>query len=168
MANPQHIRKVGAHSIQETRPCDSSSLGPTVAPVSQPPPTGRKRKLRTLSPEHQITKSELSNHSETLAKKPKHSSRTSSNSTKSSSTDSSSSSWDRAQRSYWDSLSRLWLTPDALRELNRRHSLLQTSAPPDTHTLVTRKQCSTDIVRFARRGGPDLSEIRNVCCFLYT
>ena len=163
MANPPRIRKVGAHSNQETRPCDSSSLGPTVAPVSQPPPTGRKRKNRTLSSEHRFTQSEESNHCENQAKKRKHSSCTSSNSTKSSSTNSSSSSWDRAQRSYWDSLSRLWLTPNALRELNRRHSLLQTRAPPDTQTLVTRKQCSTDIVRFARRGGPDLSEIRNVC-----
>ena len=168
MANSPHIGKVGAHSNQETRPCDSSSLGPAVAPVSQKPPTGRKRKFRTLSSEHHTLQSEKSNQSETQAKKQKHSSCTSSNSTKSSSTDSTSSSWDTAQRSYWDSLSRLWLTPDALRELNRRHSLLQTSAPPDTQMLVTRKQCPTDISQFARRGGPDLSEIRNVCCFLYS
>ena len=168
MANSPHVRKVGAHSNQETWPCDSSSLGPAVAPVSQTPLTGRKRKFRTLSSEHQIPQSEQSDRCETQAKKQKHSSRTSSNSTKSSSTNSSPSSWDRAQRSYWDSLSRLWLTPNALREFNRRHSLLQTSAPPDTQTLVTRKQCSTNISQFARRGGPDLSEIRNVCCFLYS
>ena len=163
MANSPHIPKVGAHSNQETQPCDSSSSGPTVAPVSQPRRTVRKRKRRTLSAEHQIAQSEHFNHCETQAKRQKLLSCTSSSSsTTSSSIDSSSSSWDRTQRCYWDSLSRVWLTLRAVRELDRRDSLLRASAPPNTQTILTRKQHSKDITEFARRGGPDLSDIRNV------
>ena len=142
MANPQHIRKVGAHSIQETRPCDSSSLGPTVAPVSQPPPTGRKRKLRTLSPDQQNSQKRHSNH-------PSKRRRT------------LDSAFDRAQRSFWDSLSRLWLAPDALRELNRRNALLE-ATPARSDRKPEYQTPPRNIEAFARHGGPDLSDIRQV------
>ena len=163
MANLHHLRKVGAHSNQETRPCDSSSPRLTVAPDSQPLSARRKRKHRNLSSEHQNTQSESPNHSEPAAKRQRPSSCSSNTSTNSSSTDSSSFSWDRAERSYWDSLSRLWLTPNALREFNRRDALPRTQASPNEDIAVTRKQISIDISHFARRGGPDLSDIRQVC-----
>lgn len=163
MANPRHIREVGAHSNQETRPCDSSSLRPTVASDSRPPRTGRKRKHRTLSSEHQNTQTESPNHSEPPARRQRISSCSSSNtSTNSSSNSSSWSNWDRAQRSYWDSLSRLWLTPSSLREFNRRNALLRTQASPNRDIAVSSKRNHIDITRFARRGGPDLSDMRQV------
>lgn len=161
MANPQHLRKAGAHSNQETRPCDSSSPRPTVASDSRPPRTGRKRKHRTLSSEHQNTQPESSFHSKPPAKRQRTSSYPSSNtSTNSSSTEISWSTWDRAERSYWDSLSQLLLTSSSLREFNRRNALLRTQASPNGDITVTRKHKPTDIIRFARRGGPDLSDIR--------
>ena len=142
MANPPHIRKVGAQSNQETRPCDSSSLGPTVAPVSQTPPTGRKRKHRTLSPDQQDSQNLQSNH-------PSKRRRT------------LGSAFDRAQRSFWDSLSRLWLAPDALRELNRRNALLA-ATPPQPDRKPEYQVLPRSIEAFARHGGPDLSDIRQV------
>lgn len=68
---------------------------------------------------------------------------------------------DRAERSYWDSLSTLYLTPDALREFNRRNYLKKTSIPNAVPVLDHHKHY---IARshFARHGGPDLSDLRNV------
>jgi hypothetical protein len=58
---------------------------------------------------------------------------------------------------FYDRLSKIWLTSGALRELNRRNRILhllaslpRPSAPPK------------DLARFARRGGPDLSNLRGV------
>ena len=160
MAHPQQIRKVGAHSNQETRPCDSSSPKPTVAPDSQPP-TGRKRKHRTLSSEHQDTQPESFDLPEHRAKK--HKSSSNSCPTSSSSTNSSWLRWDQAERKYWDSLSKVWLTPNALWELNRRNALLRANAPPIAETPVNLEQRPKNITHFARHGGPDLSDIRKVC-----
>lgn len=169
MAVLQHFREVGAHSNQETRPCDSSSPRPTVAPDSQPPPIRRKRKARTYSSEHQDTQFESFNHPQLQAKRQRTSSFPSSNpSTSSSSTDSSWSSWDRTERSYWDSLSQLRLTSSALRELNRRHALLRTKPSSTRDVTHKREQHPKDITRFARRGGPDLSDVRKVCFLHYT
>ncbi|OAA34875.1 hypothetical protein NOR_08261 [Metarhizium rileyi] len=56
---------------------------------------------------------------------------------------------------FWDKLSKVWLTPRALRELDRRnnsHPLLQ-SVQPLVGTL-------TELTRFARHGGPDLNHLR--------
>ena len=145
MANPPCLRKVGALSNQETRPCDSSSPRPPVAPDSQPPPpppTGRKRKHRALSSDqqdfHKLQPNHQSKRRRTLG-----------------------SSFDRAQRSFWDSLSRLWLAPDALRELDRRNAFLEIR-PPQIDRKVEHQVLSRDIEKFARRGGPDLSDIRQV------
>ncbi|KAG8415312.1 hypothetical protein J3458_009170 [Metarhizium acridum] len=55
---------------------------------------------------------------------------------------------------FWDNLSKVSLTPRALRELDRRNS---------THpfpTIVPTEAYATDIARFARRGGPDLRYLR--------
>lgn len=148
MANLQHIRKVGAHSNQETRPCDSSSPRPTVAPDSQPPPTGRKRKHRTPSPVQRDSQ------------KVQHKHRTKRRQT-------SDSSWDRAERLYWDSLSRLWLASDALRELDRRNALLAAENPEKIRKFE-HQDLPRDIEQYTRHGGPDLSDIRQVWKFPFT
>ena len=159
MANPQDVRKVGAHSNQETRPCDSSSPRPTVAPDSQQPSTGRKRKHRTLSSEHQNTSLDSLDHREHPAKRRKPSIRSCSTSP---STHPSRSTRDRAEREYWDTLSDPWLTSDALRELNRRNRAVRANALPTADTPACLKQRPKDITHFALHGGPDLSDIRKV------
>lgn len=58
---------------------------------------------------------------------------------------------------FWDHLSKVWLTPRALRELDRRNS---TQRPPTTPTAPD--VASTDLARFARHGGPDLRHLRGV------
>ncbi|KEY64855.1 hypothetical protein S7711_10778 [Stachybotrys chartarum IBT 7711] len=55
---------------------------------------------------------------------------------------------------FWDNLSKVWLTPRALRELDRRNDA-QPAAKPPAPALYT-----TDLARFARRGGPDLRHLR--------
>src|SRR6266699_1795274 len=63
---------------------------------------------------------------------------------------------------FWDDLSRVWLTPRALRELDRRNRI-QPPSEPEVHA----GDCPTDLARFARHGGPDLHHIRTVipyCC----
>lgn len=72
---------------------------------------------------------------------------------------------------FWDNLSRVWLTRNALRELDRRNS--QRTIVGEEDLLVRRPAndflhyCSPqqlrEIKRYARRGGPDLCEIRGVC-----
>ena len=68
---------------------------------------------------------------------------------------------------YWDSLSKLWLTRRALKELNRRNR--QTASPVKTGSIRRRglsgelaalKSCSPPLKRFARHGGPDLCDLR--------
>jgi hypothetical protein len=55
---------------------------------------------------------------------------------------------------FWDNLDRIWLTPRALREFDRRNRLQPTLLAPKQHT--------TDLARFARGGGPDTSDLRGV------
>ncbi|KAM3065768.1 hypothetical protein ACMFMG_010006 [Clarireedia jacksonii] len=83
---------------------------------------------------------------------------------------------------FWDSLSKVWLTKRALRELNRRSTVLRSSRfqarRPITRNFRAKqhknahkhisaagflRRCSPrrskDVERFARRGGPDLSDL---------
>ncbi|KAM5437012.1 hypothetical protein MferCBS31731_005667 [Microsporum ferrugineum] len=87
---------------------------------------------------------------------------------------------------YWDSLSKIWLTRDALEELDRRNRAASSSVKrssyshhrPFTRQLQAslRRRCQTlapdplisckpesqsKIKRLSRRGGPDLSDLRN-------
>ncbi|OAT06792.1 hypothetical protein BDBG_16696 [Blastomyces gilchristii SLH14081] len=86
---------------------------------------------------------------------------------------------------YWDNLSRIWLTKDTLQEFDRRNSpsnriveLGQCPCQPLTRQLhATLKNCCQipaldplsgckpeslkEIKRLSRRGGPDLSDLRN-------
>jgi hypothetical protein len=96
---------------------------------------------------------------------------------------------------FWDNLSKIWLTKRALRELNRRNAQAAPSPSRLPHRRVhrpltrnflaesNRKRQTTryaadyprhydprvlkDIKLFARHGGPDLSDLRNVCVARY-
>ncbi|KAK3171022.1 hypothetical protein OEA41_003106 [Lepraria neglecta] len=64
----------------------------------------------------------------------------------------------RTPSSFWDNLSRLWLTPRALREFDRRTVWPAAPVPPER----TGKE-DIDLVqlkRFARHGGPSLDHLR--------
>ena len=138
MAILPHIRKVGA------QPCDTSSSRPVVAPDSQLPPTVRKRKNRIPSPEQQDSTQSQHRHQSKRHR-------------------TSESSRGRAIRFAWDSQSRLWLASDALREIDRRNALLAVKTPKGVCEVVFPK----DIEHFARHGGPDLSDIRQVRKILF-
>ena len=96
----------------------------------------------------------------------------------------------RPPASFWDNLSKIWLTKQALRELERRQNRSASGLPRpryrSVHRLLTRnflaalknhpapesavdflRRCEPttlrDIREFARRGGPDLSDLRSVC-----
>lgn len=88
---------------------------------------------------------------------------------------------------YWDSLSKIWLTRDALEELDRRNRASDNvpESPYFRHRPLTRQlqarlkrrhqtlapdpliSCKPEslskIKRLSRQGGPDLSDLRNVC-----
>ncbi len=76
---------------------------------------------------------------------------------------------EEAEASYWNSLSELCLTRRALKELDRRNrhtvSLVRTGIirkPWRSREPLTLKNCSNQIKRFARHGGPDLRDLRGV------
>ena len=142
MAIQRHPRKVGAHSNQETQPCDKPSSRPTVAPGSQPPTTGRKRKRRTLSPQQQDSQPRQHTHPPKRQRK-------------------SEPSRDRAKRLFRDKPSRLVLGPSALKELNRRNAL-QAKENPHEICQVGNQVCNDTIEQLAHKGGPDLSDLRQV------
>ncbi|KAI1425509.1 hypothetical protein F5Y12DRAFT_795848 [Xylaria sp. FL1777] len=56
---------------------------------------------------------------------------------------------------FWDNLSKVWLAPRALRELDRRHSIRPATKPATSEDIY-----SKDLARFARHGGPDLRHLR--------
>lgn len=72
-----------------------------------------------------------------------------------------------ANTAYWDSLSKLWLTRRALRELDRRNRQPATNS---VRTRITRRpnlrgelaweNSTSEIKRFSRHGGPDLQDLR--------
>lgn len=62
--------------------------------------------------------------------------------------------------SFWDILSRVWLTSRALREFDRRTELQATPTSNDPHCKP--HVDAAQLKRFARRGGPDLSDLRGV------
>jgi hypothetical protein len=81
--------------------------------------------------------------------------------------------------SFWDNLSKFWLTKRALKELDRRNTeaaakpsrtpYLQrvcqrraTQYPAADYIRACEPRILRDIQQFARQGGPDLSDIRNV------
>lgn len=76
-----------------------------------------------------------------------------------------------ARQRFWDTLSKVWLTPRALQEFDRRNARQQTEGadlrlwprkrfPVDISQLTATSL--KDLKRFARRGGPSLTDVRNV------
>ena len=66
----------------------------------------------------------------------------------------------RTPNSFWDNLSRQWLTPRALREFDRRTVWPIAPVPP---CLIDKKDVRlTELKRFARHGGPSLGDLRAV------
>ncbi|KAK1826339.1 hypothetical protein QBC39DRAFT_23048 [Podospora conica] len=61
---------------------------------------------------------------------------------------------------FWDSLSKVWLTSRALRELDRRNNLTALPGPGPNPPAPAPAVWTADLVRFARQGGPDLCHIR--------
>ncbi|KAM3441687.1 hypothetical protein MY4824_001465 [Beauveria thailandica] len=57
---------------------------------------------------------------------------------------------------FWDNLSKIWLTPRALRELDRRND----AKPPARNSAAFSRVSPTTLARFARRGGPDIRHLR--------
>ncbi|OAA34506.1 hypothetical protein NOR_08451 [Metarhizium rileyi] len=57
---------------------------------------------------------------------------------------------------FWDNLSKVWLTPRALREIDRRNG----ARPPVTTSPAPTVFTATTLTQFARRGGPDLRHLR--------
>jgi hypothetical protein len=88
---------------------------------------------------------------------------------------------------FWDNLSKIWLTKRALRELDRRNTQAAPTPPrslyrarrPVTRNCLAKSKTNRqntadyeprilkDIKLFARHGGPDLSDLRNVCIAKY-
>ena len=73
---------------------------------------------------------------------------------------------------FWDTLNEVWLTPRALHEFDKRNGLEQTHTT-DLKDLWSDKRSSLDTLqltsasvknleRFVRRGGPSLTNLRNV------
>ena len=70
---------------------------------------------------------------------------------------------------FYDSLSKVWLTRRALRELDRRNHLKSSTfapalAPKPVHKLSTRKE----LQQFSRHGGPELGDLRGVSLNIHT
>lgn len=141
MAIQRRLRKVGAQPNQDTQPCDTPSSRPTVAPDSQPPPTGRKRKRSSLSPQQQDSQPRQHTPSKRQRK--------------------SDPSRDRAKRSFRDKPTRFNLGPYTLKEFNRRNALLAKKAPQEVCKFGN-QVCPETIEELARQGGPDLSDLRQV------
>jgi hypothetical protein len=77
---------------------------------------------------------------------------------------------------FYDNLSRIWLTKDVLRELERRHKAGDAASQSDRPALVARFRAvsrrggppipsdeNEKLLRFAKGGGPDMCDVRGVC-----
>lgn len=64
----------------------------------------------------------------------------------------------RTPSRFWDNLSRVWLTPCALREFDRRTVQPVVPIPPELSTL--KETQITKLKLFARHGGPNLTNLR--------
>lgn len=65
---------------------------------------------------------------------------------------------------FWDNLSKIWLTPRALRELDRRNNTNPSTISTATSSSIT----AIILARFARHGGPDLRYLQGVSLLFYT
>lgn len=60
---------------------------------------------------------------------------------------------------FWDALSKVQLSPAALKELDKRNKLRPETQPK---FLELRGKACVDLAYFARHGGPDLGHLRAV------
>ena len=74
-----------------------------------------------------------------------------------------------ARERYWDTLSKVWLTPRALREFDRRNTIREreksTAKPLNISSIdITNLSpaCLKNLERLARHGGLSLTDIRSV------
>jgi hypothetical protein len=63
---------------------------------------------------------------------------------------------------FYDSLSKVWLTRRALKELDRRTSQANSAQQPASTPRRVTRSASIQIQRIARDGGPDLRDLRGV------
>jgi hypothetical protein len=63
---------------------------------------------------------------------------------------------------FYDSLSKVWLTRRALKELDRRTSQANSRRRPASTPRRVTRSASIQIQRIARDGGPDLRDLRGV------
>ena len=63
---------------------------------------------------------------------------------------------------FWDNLSKLYLTRSALIEHNRRNPKIIPTLEISRHLQPSVTEEQADLQKFARCGGPDLSELRGV------
>ena len=70
----------------------------------------------------------------------------------------------RRAPSFWNTLSRVWLTRGSLKEFDRRHAQEsdQRYHVPIPNSTLPNGRARQRLKRFARRGGPDLSHLRGV------
>ena len=129
--------------------CTAPCLMTAVTPESQPL-CGRKRRRGAIEEEHSTTAATSPQPPWKRAKRPFQSRQ-------------------EANTTYWDSLSKLWFTRRALKELNRRNR--QAASPVRTEIIrrpdlsgepAALKNCPPQLKRFARHGGPDLRDLRGV------
>ena len=66
----------------------------------------------------------------------------------------------RTPNRFWDDLSRVWLTPCALREFDRRTVRPMVPIPLELSTL--KETQIIELKHFAKHGGPDLTDFRAV------
>jgi hypothetical protein len=71
---------------------------------------------------------------------------------------------EEANIAFWDNLSKVTLFPHSLKEFDRRNPPpVRPAALAGSLDSTSLKGCSAQLKRFARRGGPDLRDIRGVC-----
>lgn len=66
----------------------------------------------------------------------------------------------RTPAAFWDNLTKQWLTPRALKEFDRRTVRPRPPIPPNPSAL--KRDHIAELKRFARHGGPSLSDLRAV------
>lgn len=71
---------------------------------------------------------------------------------------------EEANIAFWDNLSKVALFPHSLKEFDRRNPpLVRPAAFVGSLDSTSLEGCSAQLKLFARRGGPDLRDLRGVC-----
>lgn len=72
--------------------------------------------------------------------------------------------------SFWNTLSKVWLTRAALKEFDRRHiqEAVQQCYTPIPSSISPNGPARPRLKRFARRRGPDLSHLRGVRLYVFS